>query len=262
MASWTDGAEYAPTERPDGFATPRTAPLDQAPPPEHLARDRPLEPPAEFLPSAPAPALTSLGLPAGPSRDPGQAFGTVTTAMTTSAWGSTHASTTTLEQPFDPHAPMAAGQADSPPPGLPLSTLPPPTSQPVAPAPPPGNGPVQYDAMGQPLSAAGRVLAWAQFLVRQITVPMVIVLVLGLLIGQVAFVMLVLAIPLATRVPGFGGTLRTVAGLAAPAALLLAFVWNIHDEVTTSLATWSRLGALATLASAVYLAWPRSPRHP
>ena len=68
MASWTDGAEYAPTERPDGFATPRTAPLDQAPPPVPLARDRPLEPPTEFLPSAPAPALSSLGLPAGPSR--------------------------------------------------------------------------------------------------------------------------------------------------------------------------------------------------
>ena len=31
MASWKDGAAYAPTERPDGFATPSTEPLDAAP---------------------------------------------------------------------------------------------------------------------------------------------------------------------------------------------------------------------------------------
>ena len=262
MASWTDGAEYAPTERPDGFATPRSAPLDQAPPQVHLARQRPLEHPTEFRPSGPAPSLESLGLPSGPTRDPSQSFGTVTTAMTTSAWGSTHASTTTLETPFDPHAPMNAGD----PPAVAevhvaLSSLPPPTSPPV-PAPPPASGPAQYDAMGQPLNGIGKVIAGAQFLVRQITVPMVIVLALGILIPELAFVMLVLAIPLATRVPRFGGALRTLAGLAAPAALVLAFLWNIHDEVTTSLGTWARLGALATLAYAVYLAWPRSPRQP
>ena len=282
MASWTDGAEYAPTERPDGFATPRAAPLDHAPAEVHLAKDRPVDHPAGFQPSGPAPSLESLGVPTGPTRDPNQSFGTVTTAMTTSAWGSTHSSTTTLEAAFDPRAPMTAGA-----PQAALATLPPPAGAPVAPAqyPPPqnpataypepqnpataysaplvsGEYPAQYDAMGQPLRGAGKVVAWAQFLVRQVTVPMVVVLALGLVIPQVAFVTLVLAIPLATRLPRFGVRLRTVAGIAAPVALMLAFVWNIHDEVTTSLGTWSRLGALATLAYAVYLAWPRAPRQP
>ena len=82
MASWTDGAEYAPTERPDGFATPRAAPLDHAPAEVHLAKDRPVDHPAGFQPSGPAPSLESLGVPTGPTRDPNQSFGTVTTAMT------------------------------------------------------------------------------------------------------------------------------------------------------------------------------------
>lgn len=261
MASWTDGAEYAPTERPDGFATPRAAPLDQAPIEAHLARDRPLEKPTQFEPSAPAPSLESLGLPTGPTRDPQQSFGTVTTAMTTSAWGSTH-STTTLDVPFDPHAPMAAGAPMPAAAPTALATLPPPTTAPLSAPSQYAHGPARVDAMGQPLTGAGTVLAWLQFLVREITLPMVIALAVGIVIPQLAFVMLVIAIPLATRVPRFGAKLRTLAGVAAPIALLLAFVWNIHDEVTTSLGTWSRLGALATLVWAVHLAWPRAPRQP
>lgn len=264
MASWTDGAEYAPTERPDGFATPRTAPLDQAPVVAHPARNLPIDKPETFQANPALAPLSAHGIPTGPTRDPKQSFATVSTVMTTSAWGSTHSSTTTLDKPFDPHAPIATGDPDQA-----LATLPPPTGAPVvepqwaAPAPQamPAGGPAQVNAMGQPLNGAGRALAMGRFVIDQLTIPLVICLALGAVIPQVAFVMLVLAAPLAARIPRIGQRLRLVVGVAAPIALLLAFVWNVHEDVLASLGTWSRLGALAALGYGIYLVWPR-PHQP
>lgn len=72
MASWEDGAAYAPIERPDGFATPRAEPLEEAP------RRVPVTPGAVARPStlAPvdAPPLATHGPKSAMHRDPRTPF--------------------------------------------------------------------------------------------------------------------------------------------------------------------------------------------
>ena len=60
MASWTDGAAYAPLERPDGFATPETAPLPVAEPAPQLTPGA-VAPPSGFAPMPSSVALENLG---------------------------------------------------------------------------------------------------------------------------------------------------------------------------------------------------------
>ena len=60
MAFWTDGAAYAPLERPDGFATPETAPLPVAEPAPQPTPGA-VEPPSGFAPMPPSVALENLG---------------------------------------------------------------------------------------------------------------------------------------------------------------------------------------------------------
>ncbi len=92
MASWTDGPEYAPVERPAAFAAPDAPPLTGAPPLTDLSAGAPVLPPAAFEePRDPVPALAALVPSHGPSRDPQQPF-LVESALVTagSAWGSAH----------------------------------------------------------------------------------------------------------------------------------------------------------------------------
>ena len=60
MATWTDGAAYAPIERPDGFATPETAPLPVAEPAPQTTPGA-VPPPSGFAPMPPSVALENLG---------------------------------------------------------------------------------------------------------------------------------------------------------------------------------------------------------
>lgn len=69
MATWQDGAEYAPTVTPVGFATPRAAPLDQAPPVASES-EAPTVPPADYTAPAPGPDLASVVQIAVDARDP------------------------------------------------------------------------------------------------------------------------------------------------------------------------------------------------
>lgn len=79
MATWRDGAEYAPTERPQGFATPTVAPF-----PEHVpwqaATPGPVAAPAEFEAPRAAP-LAPLTAGESPRRDPRDAFTVSTMAL-------------------------------------------------------------------------------------------------------------------------------------------------------------------------------------
>ncbi|MDO5067685.1 MAG: hypothetical protein Q4D96_10440 [Propionibacteriaceae bacterium] len=85
MASWTDGAAYAPITRPDGFAEPLAEPLPQAEPTPAVTAGA-VPPPAGFAPMPPAPALSELGVPVQLSRNPGQPF-EVRSALLTQAPG-------------------------------------------------------------------------------------------------------------------------------------------------------------------------------
>lgn len=170
MATWTDGAAYAPIERPDGFATPEAEPLAVAEP-QHPQTPGPMAPPADFAPSGPsvpleairtetpstrepeAPfqvssALLAPGIPASGERDPRQPF-------TTSGAGPDALpppSGAPLAAPGS--VPVAASPqfGDAPPPGPPPSgaPLPAPQSSPGAlQYPPPNPAPPLYGS-GQP----------------------------------------------------------------------------------------------------------------
>lgn len=107
MAQWQDGAEYAPAERPDGFATPRTPPLSAAPQAPHPAEGLPLQAPDAFQPSpVPVPPLSALVPSTAPTRDPHQAFDSGMTIVEGSAWGSAHSASSTNHPSWDPTKPI------------------------------------------------------------------------------------------------------------------------------------------------------------
>lgn len=111
MATWQDGPEYAPLERPDEFAVPEVAPLETAPAPPAPPR-APVERPAFDGPAAPVAPLESLVPAPGDQRDPERPFDVVSSNLTTpGAWAGVHGSA--------PHevAPQPAAPAPWPVPG-------------------------------------------------------------------------------------------------------------------------------------------------
>lgn len=96
MATWEDGPEYAPLERPDLFEEPAVEPLPIATTAPNLAAGAPLEPPDAFLPPsspvAPLKALVPTTMKV--SRDPMTAFdvATATVTATETAWSAAHSS--------------------------------------------------------------------------------------------------------------------------------------------------------------------------
>lgn len=137
MASWKDGAEYAPIERPNGFATPVATALEDAAP-YRAATPGAGEAPSTYQQAASVPLDQLLPRTATP-RDPRAPFD-VASAMLTgdSAWGATHRADQPHWTPsFDPRQPLlptsiGTGTATSfappnpatrlaePPPGLPF----------------------------------------------------------------------------------------------------------------------------------------------
>jgi hypothetical protein len=91
MATWEDGPEYAPLERPADFAPAAGAPLPLAPPVQQMAALAPKERPAFDQPPVPLVPLATL-VPAGEEpRDPQVPFAVVSSPMTSdSAWGAVH----------------------------------------------------------------------------------------------------------------------------------------------------------------------------
>jgi hypothetical protein len=93
MATWEDGPEYAPLERPDAFAGPSDAtPELETPPPPPVTPPAPVERPAFADPTQAVPPLATL-IPAPPAqRDPSQPFDVVSSVMTaeSSAWAAAH----------------------------------------------------------------------------------------------------------------------------------------------------------------------------
>lgn len=138
MASWTDGAAYAPIERPDGFATPEADALEVAVP--QLAQTPgPIPPPQGFQPSGPQAPLDQIRTEPPPTRDPAAPFVTATATLTAGpdqfALGGRDP-----RLPFESYSTGVGSQELPPPTGDPL---PPPTGAPLALSefPPPGTYP-------------------------------------------------------------------------------------------------------------------------
>lgn len=92
MATWEDGPEYAPIQRPDGFQVPEVAPLEQAPPRQHLSAGAPVVRPDFSTPQAPVSPLEALVPAPGTVRNPSEPFAVAASTVTSgdSAWGAAH----------------------------------------------------------------------------------------------------------------------------------------------------------------------------
>lgn len=169
MADWTDGAPYAPRERPFGFAMPEAAPLAPTPVPPHPSDDQPPAAPGRWGAPEARPLAELVPATAAP-RDPSEPF--PAEQPTSGAWGSAHRHwdptmplAEVIEQaPAAPAAfpPPAGAPAFPPPAGVPvvpvavpagtdpaLAALPAPSGEPVAFPPPAGAAPGTAAPVGQ-----------------------------------------------------------------------------------------------------------------
>lgn len=236
MATWEDGPEYAPRERPQYFADAPLPPLEQAPPPERPAEGLPAVRPRFDEPSAPVAPLATL-VPTPPDeRDPNRPFDVVTATLTSeSAWGAP-------TQPLG-HAPLAAPVPGAP---WPLLETPPPSQ--VAPFPhaaqqgPPQalqQGPHGYPEPGTPgwfspppttygdQRQPGRLSARA--VVDAATPGLCIGLALGGVIYPLAPVMVVVAVFLSMRVQVAQAAVRMTLRVAAGAVAFFAVVGLVRS---------------------------------
>ena len=99
MATWQDGPEYAPQERPAAFVVPEAAPLMAPPAGPAAPAALPFEEPSFAAPSGPQPDLAALVPSAAPGRNPQLPFEVLTAAITSSGPGG---GLSTAGQPLPP----------------------------------------------------------------------------------------------------------------------------------------------------------------
>jgi hypothetical protein len=107
VATWEDGPEYAPRERPQYFADAPVAPLEQAPPVARPAVGLPVARPRFDQPAAPVAPLAELVPPPPDERDPNRPFEVVTATLTSESTFGAPAG----EGPVDPTRPLGSGWA-------------------------------------------------------------------------------------------------------------------------------------------------------
>lgn len=134
MATWEDGPEYAPRERPAGFDAPAVAPLDVAPRRLDPSAGAPVVAP-EFRQEHPQPPLATFAPDEGPQRDPQEAFTVASATLTedTNAWGAVAHHHAEAQAQWAPPtgAPIAAGPPQAVP--HPDAVLGPPQVDPMSP---------------------------------------------------------------------------------------------------------------------------------
>ncbi|GAA1427122.1 hypothetical protein GCM10009616_03410 [Microlunatus lacustris] len=250
MATWEDGPEYAPVERPAEFTSPGAAPLETAPPHVQPAAGAPVERPQFDHPSAPVAPLAALVPVVEDVRDPEQPFTVVSSNLTSgSAWGSAHGGPPgTALAPQALPAPALVAPAPAPP-GFP------------APGTPQWFGPGPYGE--QPATSrvdARQVLAAA-------TPGLLAVLGLGAIIFILAPVMVAVAFALRSRVRAAQQQVRTTLSVALGAVGFFAFVglgraplgfgeWWSFVGVWSLLICWA---TLITVGALVHRALKRGP---
>lgn len=115
MATWEDGPEYAPLERPELFRAPASAvALLPGPAEPNPAEGAPTVPPAAYQPPAAAP-LEQVVVPDKDVRDPREPYEVAAATMapdTSSAWSATHFRPPT--HPFETRSTVAVAPAPAP----------------------------------------------------------------------------------------------------------------------------------------------------
>lgn len=214
MASWQDGAEYAPVDRPHGFAAPRVEPLAVPEDPVDLAAGHPRTPPAVYDATTTGPVLEELVPASGSPRDPHQPFDSASGAFVgDSAWGAAHSAqwhpTMPLGTPPAPVAAAAGPHAGNPPVTVPPGDFGAPTAdwpapglvqapaQPVGSA-PTGSRPVGPRWPNQPGATAGtprgdQLTPELRTKARKLVFTQLGILLLGGLVAPISFVAIMLA---------------------------------------------------------------------
>ncbi len=267
MAHWTDGPEYAPTERPDVFVEPDAEPLDDPSTSSGAGVAEPVE--AQTAPSytAPdAPALDALVPAPASERDPREAFDVVSTPMT--SWSSGPLEAPEGEPvPLAPppgaglvptpsawghaHAPHVAGRPmEARPPWAPEQPLPPghPAAPTNIPGPPPAWPPAQVNPDGFPQPGPP---PWQQpgpqrpfepvtfaAMLRGATPGVLITLGLGVLVPMLSLALLMLGSALATRVRYRRRLVGRLFSGAILASLALGALGMVVDRGTFDVFGW------------------------
>lgn len=276
MASWQDGPEYAPIERPDEFSTPDAPPLGLAEEYLQPAANAPVQRPAFADPQSAVVPLADLAPEPEEQRDPTLPYDVVSSAMTTgdSAWTAVHwqAPTSPIATSASPWSGGSAVRAAAPSaPYDPMTASVPPAHGPTG-LPAPGTAPWfgpgrHYAPPPQPVPATGRDVVTA------VTPALLIVLALGGLIHPVAPITLLIGWGLSTRVVvakreigiAFVIAVATmvVLGLfiAVAGALDFADWWNGLSWVALVL-SWGLIGAVLVLVRRGFQAGQRPPTRP
>lgn len=275
MADWRDGAQYAPHERPDGFATPRTSPLSVAEPEPNPAAGQPLQGPDSFAPDpTPAPPLEALVPSAKPSRDPREAFSSGSVAHDAGAWGAAHSGPGTGPRAFDPTAPMvttstsfsgqssassaqgaASNDAASWAPPDQSTQFAPPAGAPVAGVayPPGGPAPLAWNQQPQGPVANGSAIT----VVQCMGYGLILVLLAGLIIRPLSLVLLLVAIPLSLMAKIGKQHLMRMVSVAAAVVLVLGIAFPGQRDTLDAIGFWSQIACLIVLPAGLFTVWSR-----
>lgn len=195
MATWQDGPEYAPRERPAAFVTPGVPPL-LAPPAPPLPAPAPVpEAPSFAVPEGDRPDLAALVPAAAPGRNPNVAFEVSVATITTGGWSAGAATgTRPPTQPFATAGPPLAGY-------LPTQRVVQPNAQ-VNPAPfPAPNTPQWFAPPPQTRIPAPPPAVTIGQIWRAATPGVMIPLILGMFFGWLAILMLAVSFALSARIP-------------------------------------------------------------
>lgn len=205
MATWLDGPEYAPLERPAAFVVPEVQPLAAPPAGPVAPPPPPVEEPSFTAPSGPQPDLAALVPSAAPGRNPQLPFEVLTAAITNAGGSGGGPSTAgqplpalrSPQQPFNAPGPSLDGY-------LPVQPTVAPNA-PVNPAPFPG----PFPAPGTPQWFAPPPLSRVPDAPPPVTIAQIwnaatagvmIPLIVGAMFGWFSILMLALSFALSARI--------------------------------------------------------------
>lgn len=281
MATWEDGPEYAPLERPDAFDAPSMSTADLTPPPPAPAEaPAPLARPAFADPSQPGPPLADL-VPAPPAqRDPNEPFDVVASLATadSSAWAAAHWSPpASPAPPLPPAPPLQPAQL---PPQANQFQAPPPYPPAGAPYPAPGTPQWFVPGPGYQQPAYPPAKPTARTVLAAVTPGVLISLAIGGLIWTLAPVTVVLAYLLTGRMTHGRTPTRATFGvvlglLGAVGLLALVSADGLFSQWWDTVAAWACFGSWVLLVASIIAAYralqqgrpdpppgPRRPRGP
>lgn len=241
MATWEDGPEYAPLERPADFAVPPGAPLDAAPAAPQLAAGAPRDRPLFADPPVPVAPLAALVPDVKDPRDPQLPFEVASSNMTSnSAWGALQPS---LQAPQPDANLLGGGPAPFAVPDIPEG----PTSGYPAPGTPDWFAPSPYDPPQPPTPVTLKQVLNAA------TPGLCICLVIGGLIFVLSPIMLAIAFGLASRVSAARPAVRKAFTFAVAAVGFIAVIAALTN-LTGFADWWDLVGAWALFFCWVMLA--------